>query len=521
MKTLLTISGIFLFGLISFAQPSDAQLIAKIKADNPSATKVELFGQGIITKVIDDQNSDGYAEYYSYYRHTYRTHKPTDYTGITEVYSGSIQYINNGSAFVFDQYLIGDRWFLGVPDPDQGEILKMLKSDIENFVENAHYISIVGDISEITFPADPEYLWHELTSVSFLLNVTYAEKISYTQVRKAKHTYNVRMYSDAFKGPWKSSLSTREEEDSNEGEITTYTADELRAIPSLSQIDAENKAKLELSSLPNVGNVPVFDSGEKLFYFIHDIILTKSTQEVKAYLYKVLSVNCFIENSTVIVNDYNQQWINKILDNHEAYIACYCPYPAIKHQQSNMLQFYDKVNTKMLRMQGVEEGGTWKIITIDFYPSSKSEQDQMRNMTENCEKQPELKSESKPQYKVGDNVTGVFSNGEFDGVIDQIDAASNKYYIKLSGDNSGTGYWMDAQFVKPGHTGKLINGGSSSSTSSGSNFKVNETVYVLTSSGEKVKAKIKEISGDKANVHFSNPMYQDMWVSLSNCSREK
>ncbi len=518
MKSIFFLLPIFLFGIIVKAQPNDAQLVAKIKADNPSATKVELFGQGIITKVIDDQNGDGYNEYYSYYRHSYRSHKPTEYEGITQVYSGGIQYINNGSAFVFDQYLVGDVWYLGVPDPDQGEILKLLNSNIEAFVENAHYTDIVGEISPITFPADPEYLWHQLTSVSFLVNVTYAEKINYTQVRKAKHTYRVRLYSDSFKGPWKSFISTREDEDKNEGEIITYTAEELRAIPSLSQLDAENKVKSELASLPDVGNVPVFDSGEKLFYFIHDIILSKPTQEVKAYIYKVLSVNCFVENSTVVVTDYNQQWIDKIINNHEAYKACFCAYPAIKHQQSNMIQFFDKANNRMLRMQGVEENGTWKLITIDFYPAPQSEQDQLRNMTQNCGQQPEMKSETKASYKVGDQVTGVFSNGEFNGVVDQVDAASNKYYVKLSGDNSGNGYWMDAQFVKPGHTGKLINSGSSSS---GSDFKVGETVYVLTSSGEKVKAKIKEISGEKASVDFSNPMYQDTWVSLSNCSREK
>lgn len=519
MKTLKITLFFILAVVIAKAQPSESQLLSKIKADHPSATKVELYGKGIITQTVDEKNDK--AVYYNYYRHYYRSTTPTEYEGISQVYSGGIQYINSGGTFVFDQYLVGDVWYIGVPDPDKGEILKLLKSDMETFLENAHYTDIVGDVSEITFPTDPEFLWHQLTSVSFLVNVSYSEKINYTQVKKAPHTYRVRLYSDVFKGPWKSFMSTREDaDDKAEGEIITYTAEELRAIPSLSQIDAENKVKNAQSNLPTV-DVPVFSTGEELFYFIHNIILTKSNDEVKAYLYKAISPNCYIENSTIILNEYNQQWFDKVVNNLDAYRACYCEYPLVKHKQSNMIQFMDKANNRMLRISGHEDAGTWKIISIEFYPASKSEQDQMKSNTQNCQQKPQI--EKIERYKTGDKVTGVFSNGEFNATVDQVDESSNKYYLKLVGDNSGNGYWLEAQFVKPGHTGKLINGGTENSTNGTSNseFKVGDTIYVLTSNGEKVKAEILEIKADKAMVDFTNPSYQNMWVSLSNCSHKK
>jgi hypothetical protein len=519
MKALKITLFFILIVVIAKAQPSESQLLAKIKADHPSATNVELYGKGIITQMVDEENDD--AVLYMYYRHYYRSTTPTEYQGISQVYSGGIQYVSNSGSFIFDQYLVGDVWYIGVPDPDKTEILKMLKSDMETFLENAHYIDIVGDVSEITFPADPEFLWHQLTSVSFLVNVTYSEKINYTQVKKAQHTYRVRLYSDEFKGPWKSFMSTREDTDKNSTEeLLTYTAEELRAIPSLSQIDAENKVKSSQSDLPSV-DVPVFSTGQELFYFIHDIILTKSNNEIKAYLYKLISPNCYQENSTVILNDYNQQWFDKVVNNVDAYRACFCEYPLVKHEQSNMIQFMDKANNRMLRISGNQEEGTWKILSIEFYPASKSEQDEMKGMTQNCQPKPLIVKVEK--YKVGDKVTGIFSNGEYNALVEQVDEASNKYYIKLVGDNSGNGYWLEAQFVKPGHTGTLINGGSESNTnsSSGYDFKVNETVYVLTSNGEKVKAEILEIKGDKAMVDFTNAAYQNMWVSLSNCSRKK
>lgn len=519
MKTLITTMFMILLGIIVIAQPSDGTIKAKIQADSPSATNIELLGSGTTSR----EYSDG--AYYNYYRRSYRTTKPTTYTGISEVYSGSIQYVQSGGSYVFSQYLIGDHWFIGVPDPDKNEILTMLNADLEKYLKNVYYNRVVGELSPITFPADPEYHWHELTSVSFLTKVTYSEKVNSTQVRKAEHTYRVRIYSDEFKGPWKSFNSSREEEDKNAGEVITYTREELEAIPTLSQLDAENRAKAIMASLPNVGDIPAFQSSTQLFYYIHDIILNKSSDEVKAYLYKVIAPVCYQANSTILLNNGDKEWFDKVVDNHEAYKACFCPYPTVKAVQSNMIQWYDRNNKRMLRMTATQVEDTWKLTIIDFYPASKTEQDEMKNNDANCQEAPDLTVREVTSYAVGDAVTGIFSNGEYNATIDKTDPYnSNRYFIKLVGDNSGKGYWMEEVNLKKGHVGTNINGGSSSSSSSSSSsegsFKVGDDVYVNTTKG-KMKATIKEISGEKALVDFKNPMYDDTWVTLTNCSFEK
>ncbi|MBN2730169.1 MAG: hypothetical protein JXR53_13170 [Bacteroidales bacterium] len=519
MKTLITTMFMILLGIMVIAQPSDGTIKAKIQADSPSATNIELLGSGTTSREYTD------GAYYNYYRRSYRTTKPTTYTGISEVYSGSIQYVQSSGSYVFSQYLIGDHWFIGVPDPDKNEILTMLNADLEKYLKNVYYNRVVGELSPISFPADPEYHWHELTSVSFLTKVTYSEKINSTQLRKAEHTYRVRIYSDEFKGAWKSFNSSREEEDKNAGEVLTYTKDEIDNMPTLADLDAENRAAAIMASLPSVADAPTFQSSAQLFYYIHDIILNKDVNEVKAHIYKVLAPACFKNNSTVLLNNYDQEWLDKLTNNHEAFKSCYCQYPTVQSESKAGITFYDRNNKRMLRYVGIEDNGTWKLTLISFYPASTSEQEELKSMNENCQEKPDLTVREVLSYKVGDDVTGIFSNGEYNATIDKLDPnISTRYFIKLVGDNSGKGYWMEEVSLKKGHVGTNINGGSSSSSSSesksSSSFKVGDDVYVNTTKG-KMKATIKEISGEKALVDFKNPMYDDTWVTLTNCSFEK
>ena len=517
MKTLMTSLILFLIGIIVYAQPSDGQLNAKIKSNHSSATSVELIGSGLTEKSYDD------GAYRTFYRRSYRIKSPTEHTGITRVYSGSIQYVRSGGSYIFDKFLIGDTWYLGVPNPDQNEIIIILKADLKKYISTYHYNKIVGDISEITFPSDPEYRWHTLSSVSFKTKVTYSEKISNTKLQKAEHTYVVRLYADEFKGPWNGFQSREEDKERKQISLEEYTREELNNMKTLDMIDAENQAANVIASLPNVGDVESFESSEQLFYFIHDIILTKTADEIHAYFYKVISDECYQENSTVLFNNSTKKWMDELLENLDAYKIAYCQYPTVKAKQSSMIQFYDRANTRMLRMTASTSDNTWKLTLISFYPASASEQEELKNMEDNCQEKPDLAVREVKSYEVGDKVIGIFSNGEFNSTIDKLDPYNkNRYFIKLDGDGSGKGYWMEETHLKPGSNTSSSDSDieNEETKSTESAFKIDETVYVKTSKG-KMKATIKELTSEKAYVDFKNPLYDDMWVNISNVSREK
>jgi hypothetical protein len=517
MKTLITTMFMILLGIIVIAQPSEGTMIAKIKSNHPSATSVELTGNGSTEKTYDN------GAYRNYYMHAYRIKAPTEYPGITYCYVGQVQYVQSGGAWVFDNFLIGDKYYEGVPDPDWNEVLALLNTDIEGYVKNNHYVDIVGDISPIELTNDPDYHWHDLNSVSFNTKVTYSEKQGYTELAKGERYYRVRLYSDGYKEPWKSFNSTYEKDkiDKNSFVITKYTSEELDAMKTLWEIAAK-----ELASLPKV-DVKKFESGKQLFYYTHNMIMTEERDVILAYFYKVIDKeNCFVKGSETLMSDDTRKWVDKVLDNLEGYRIAHCEYPTVKEESETKIRFYDRKNSRMLDMRGVKRNDTWMLTEVDFFPPRKDEYSSLQGNDANCQGEPDLTytpPREEIKYEVGDKVTGIFSNGEYNATIDKKDPNwDNRYFVKLVGDNSGKGYWMEEKNLKQGHVGKDMGSGSSSSSSSSgsSDFKVGETVFVNTTKG-KMKATIKEIKGEKALVDFKNPMYDDTWVTLTNCSYEK
>ncbi len=125
MKKLFLLLTAILFSILSFAQPSQGTMTAQIKGDYASGTflSVEYTGTGTSEKEYAD------GAWHNYFYQNYRSKSKTDYPGITHIYRGVIRYENNQ----FDQYLIGDSWYEGVPDPDQEELLAILKADLVKF----------------------------------------------------------------------------------------------------------------------------------------------------------------------------------------------------------------------------------------------------------------------------------------------------------------------------------------------------------------------------------------------------
>jgi hypothetical protein len=513
-----------LFITVCYAQPSESAIISKIKSGDTSGKilNVELLGSGITEKVYED------GAWHNYYRRSYTTKSKTNYPEIYFIYSGGIQYKLVGGSYQYDQKLIGDWSYDGVPDPDKGEILALINADLIKYLDRNTYNNIVGEISEITFPEDNKFLWHELTSVSFLTNITYSEKISYTEVRRAEQTIEVRLYADEFKGPWKSFLSSKKEQGSakNSGEIIKYTSEEMAQMKTLSELDEENAAKAYQSSLQEVEDVPVFESDKQLFYFVHEIIMTKSVDEVKAYLYKMLEKSCFEDNSTVLLKSRSQKWYDNVIENHQSYIDVHCMYPSVKTYQSGMITFYDRENRRMLRMVGAEQDGTYKLREIDFYPAPSSDIERIKNNDNNCGEKPDLIVRKVLSYEVGDKVIGKFSNGDIPGYIDKKDPYNpDRYFVRL--DVNDKGYWMDEVNMKPNDNPQqtdikddnAADNQTEETKTQELSFNVGDKVVVITTQGKK-KGKIIKYASHKYLIKFIDPRLGDTWVSKGNLEKE-
>jgi hypothetical protein len=72
----------------------------------------------------------------------------------------------------------------------------------------------------------------------------------------------------------------------------------------------------------------------------------------------------------------------------------------------------------------------------------------MKNNDSNCQQKPDLEVKAVERFNAGDKVNVQFSNGTRACKIDKIDPNdSNRYFVKIDGDTSGKGYWVDVSFI--------------------------------------------------------------------------
>jgi len=501
---------------ISFAQVSDATVLAKIKASNRGIVSLKLTGNGWTERILEQ------GVWVKYYRKSYEIkQKSPEYPDITVLTVNHLTYRNAGSGYKFKGFGVPDYRLLGIPDPDKKEVIANLKADYFNFLQSHHYNNIVGEISEITFPDDVDFWWKALNRVHFNVQVTYTEKVSYTELEKATHLYEVIFYyNEDLNGGLKSFLSVEENSKRVVISKTSYPVDELDAMKTLQMMDEENKAKAEQASLPNVDELPVFKSDKQAIYFLHEKLMTEDALKLKAYLYKMMSITR--KESEYILVWHAKEWVDKVVDNLDTYKKTFCKYPTISEEHNGQIAFYDKERYKNVRFVVTEEDGTWKLKDIDYSPSAKEDADRMARMEGTCGEKPDLTVKKVIRYEIGDVVDVKFSNGNFPAIVNKKDPNfSDRYFVKLV--DGGRGYWKTAEELTPSATSnsaqtEVNKMGSVSSEDvkiEAPTFKVNDKVGVKTRSGV-MKGKVIKISNDKCLVKFRDPRYQDLWVAKSN-----
>ena len=382
MKRIYPILAACLLSISVFSQVSDSQIKADIKTKSPSTISIKLDNP-----ITEKEYEDGAWVYY--YRRMYHSVETTKYTGVNYNYYGGAQYIKSGGAYRFDRLTIGDGYYDGFADPDLEKIKNYISQNGLEFFGH-YYSKIVGEMPEIKLVPETNWKWHTPKSVSGLVTATFTVPTNYTTLEKATHTFEVRFYSDGEiaidpNTSWKSISVSEKSQEKQVISTSTHTADEIRAMPSLSDIADQQRAEAELASLPKIEEIPVFASSDELFTYVHNTILTKSSDELKVYLYNLLAESCRTGKAINLVNESTQVWINKICDNNEVYKNTHCVNPTIKHKQSGMIEFWDKEETRKVRMNATQEDGTWKLYIIEYFPANKEDEERMAKNTSACE----------------------------------------------------------------------------------------------------------------------------------------
>ena len=273
-----------------------------------------------------------------------------------------------------------------IPNPTEDEILAILNQDLEKFLTNYWYNRIVNDVREIRLADASMWFWHTPTSVSFQMTTAYDAKTSDLDVASVEQDYDVRFYRDDYQGPWLNFISSNGEQ--RILSTKRYSADEVRAMPTLASVNNERQAQAAQTSLPQV-EVPAFTRGIDLIIHTHNVLRTATPEEFEAYLMQVLAPHYFVEGSTVQLNqrgaDVINQNIERAFKKQGTYQQQYCREASVDKGRSSEKRLYilgaiNNVNTMIAvdlfggqYVEGVKTGQQWKI--SDLYVGTRQDQD--------------------------------------------------------------------------------------------------------------------------------------------------
>lgn len=444
-KTLILIVAITLLqSTLIFAQPSKETMAAKVKNEfNVDLISHKLIGPG----GIDREFKDGY--WADYFTQPFEVVQKSEYPQFPVRYKASVRYIKSGNTWVFYQFTVGSSSFLNVPPPDKNETIKLLKAYVEKWI-GSDWGYAVGAIESIQFPADPEWYNQTPNKVSFYITTVYTSKSSSSnkELEKAERKYNIAMKREDLKSPWEIVWGSNANNIKKIISITTHSPEEINQMKTMKQVMEESAAQNAMDALPTVADAPAFQSDKQLFYHIHDKILTSTPQEIEAHLMKVVDQSCYEQGSTLFFKPYHADWINSLVANADKYKKAFCPYPGVKAEQYGQVEFLNRTFTNYVTMTGKPVDGTWKIVDFRFSPPNDAMLKQMEGNDTKCQPKPDLTVKEVIYYKIGEKVTVQFSNGARVCTIDKTDPNfDTRYFVKIDGDSSGKGYWMDASFI--------------------------------------------------------------------------
>jgi hypothetical protein len=134
----------------------------------------------------------------------------TDDPDILVIVKGYASYDVMGGRYVFWRTFTTSNSYEGIPDPTAADVQALIsKFGLEQFMGQYHFNHVIGKVESIGLAAEPKYVWHTPNSVTFNVVAVYTEKTNDIGGReRVARTFEIRLYRDGVKAPWKSLLST-------------------------------------------------------------------------------------------------------------------------------------------------------------------------------------------------------------------------------------------------------------------------------------------------------------------------
>jgi len=498
----------------AYSRPSKSALLKKIK-NGEHYLSVKLLGSG-----YDKKFENGSWHYY-FSQDFVKRWRSKKYKGVIIKYYGGLLYEKQGKRYVFLREQFGEQTFEGIKNPTVKDIKRLAENNTEKFLQNQYSSTVT--IDKITLPEKPKWKYHTVDSVLFHANVILTEKKE-NKLTKTLYDASYTFLSKGFKKPWTKVL-TASYKKIKEISRRELSEKEMKSIKTIEEKIQDKEAEKIMSALPEVDDIPKFLSGKQMTYYFHNILMSKSPDEVKAYFYKGMATKCFKKN-TKVLTEQTKKWLDYIFEGEhlKAYREQHCLYPTPQHEEKNYVVFYDRTNRYLLRYVGVHEDDTWKLVEISWGAYKPNELAKIKNIKKNCQKKPDLTVRIPKQYKPGDKVNVQFTNGVFPYIIMKKDKNFEKYYIKPEGDPKGRGYWMPETQLSPrtGNNDSITNKSKSTVNTAPAkkyiSFKIGDKVKV-NENGVLLSGRIIRYASHKYLIKFDDSNHKDKWYRKKKLSK--
>jgi hypothetical protein len=354
VRAAIIVAAVCLTAIAAYAQPSDATItkdltwkgVKKVEL-NPGPTKKEWNGaqaQYMWARGATVYSDAGVAKYpaavlvqYGYARYHY------------------------GESNTFREFKLADSHYEGIPAPSKEEILGMVRDRYRGFLA-WRYHAMVGDLHYMRVAEEEGVLWHTPNSFTARLEIEFDHKSSYTEVTTTQELVEARFYRDDVDSPWKDDIIGTKKE-SKDIAVKAYSKEEIDAMLTFANEHEEREANARVAALPTV-SIPEFPRDVDVFLYTHKMLREGTRAEVEAYLMNMLAEHFFVEGSTTRLTDRGADLINNTLDRafnpKSSYAQQYCADPGVKHQQTDMMEWWNATQDAHTRMALTKGGGTWK-----------------------------------------------------------------------------------------------------------------------------------------------------------------
>lgn len=354
--------------MTSIAQPTDATIKADLKKKYPSVTTIELTaGAGTVKKEYED----------NVWKNVYRRDvklisnaSNPNYPNVKVVDYGGVRYDLENGKYVFKRYLVGNSELIGMPDPDEKEILSYIENNLSEIFRLGIRNEIIGMPKPFEITPDNNFKWHTFNSVSFTASTSYERFINdIGDAELVNQVYTIRLYREE-NGSWNKLIGDEFGVVKKVLSNKKYSQAERENLKTMEMIYLSAESEKKWATFKPL-SLPAMKDLHDVKDFLHAQFMTADKNNIEGLLYQMMAAYYFVKPDFKVLTADGSALIEKIIASTSTgefiYKNQYCVSPELKEVGNGYIDYWNKDKSAYTRLEIGTENNQWKIGGITMY----------------------------------------------------------------------------------------------------------------------------------------------------------